>query len=158
LGVEEKNLEEEGGHVYTKEELEALSATTIQGFIKKLKLRGGKTKADKIEKILAWQRIPEDLTKSTMKTLQESIQPGESPIHKFYGGSFNPVDLADGYYYAIAPKHFVKQWQAKFVMILLSIGLINVHALYKYHKRTATVNQTTKLFVEHILFDNYKLV
>jgi len=141
--------------VYTEEELEALSSNVIKGFLKDMGQKMSGTKKDMIARVLAWQAVPENEVRNVTEAFKKSATQGESPIHLFYRDNFNPVDLADGYYYSICGSHYVKHWRPKFVMIMISLGLVNAHAIVKCGKPTSTMNNTTKSFAKRVLSDSF---
>lgn len=148
-------VEKSGGTIYSEPDLKPLSVAVIKGLLKKIGQKTSGTKPDLIARVLAWQNIPENEVRKTLQDFKESATKGESPIHVFYRDHFNPVDLADGYYYSTCGAHHFKNWRPKFVMVLFLLGLVNVHAIVKCAKPNATMNNTAKNFAKRVLSDTF---
>jgi len=86
---------------YTEAELNALSANVLKALLKEVGQKTSGVKKDLVARVLAWQNAPESEVKNVIEKFIISATKGESPIHIFYKTNFNPVDLADGYYYTL---------------------------------------------------------
>ncbi len=68
------------------------------------------------------QILPMHLEQLASSVLSSSLH---APAHIFYCKHFNPVDIADGYWYATEEKHAKQCWQTKMILAITRFAVIN---------------------------------
>ena len=121
--------------MYTEEELEALSSNVIKGFLKDMGQKMSGTKKDLIARVLAWQAVPENEVRNVTEAFFLNIShPRRVPNPSFLSRQLQPRGSRRWLLLQHLQISLWKHWRPKFVIIMISLGLVNVHAIVKCGK------------------------
>jgi hypothetical protein len=114
--------------IFTDEALGSCTVEDLKGICKKYNIKYGKKKADYVTNIVTRSNtVHQD--RSEVEKLVSSILATSlldpAPAHIFYRENFNPIDLADGYWYACEEKHAKRNWKTKMLLAMLRFAVMN---------------------------------
>lgn len=55
---------------------------------------------------------------------------GNGPLNQTYRNLFSLVDVADGYWYAVAETHKINHWSGKFILSIMKFFINNLWCLF----------------------------
>lgn len=129
---EEEMTEGDQGRQFLEEELRRMKVGELKEIIKRKGLAVGK-KEQMIHGILVAQELDQAAIRERIEKLKKGGKMTKPIHHEYYRDHFNSVDIHDGYWYSLQGNHRIVKWQAKFVVSLLEIAIINAFALGKRH-------------------------
>lgn len=90
--------------------------------------------ADSIEECV--RRIHQERQEldSVLQSIENLFLTEKALCHDVYRSFFNVIDLADGYWYAVADHHPIQQWEAKLLYVILKYVVMNVWVHHQTHK------------------------
>lgn len=91
----------------------------------------------------------------TSAIIEEQLKTGSvktDPLHhSHYRATFNAIDLMDRYWYDLQQHHTIHKWQAKYIISVLQVGIINSWTCAKFYEDISLLEWYEKL--AHVMTD-----
>lgn len=129
--------------------------TQLSKIAKERGVKHGKLKKDLIQNLLKDQQISQTDVICAKKSL-ESATSSQTPLHhEYYRRNFNAIDLIDKAWYSLQNHHTIQEWESKYIISVLQLGILNSWTLFKFFENVSLLEFYEKL-AKDLLDPNWK--